>query len=138
MPLFTHNYKIMMLYASINQGNGIQRLERSTKLELPDLHKLMTENIRIVGKAFSDPAIDLFCDDNFLAKKLPISCITRSNTIFCGSVIAAACDVNSSTFLLPLTETQFEIVVNELIGIVNLTDNLLALAYFKTHPPKQF
>lgn len=127
-----------ILYASIDQANGIQRIERSTKLNFPELHEILTKNVRILGKQFSDRSIDLFCDDDFMTKKLPISCITKSNTILCGPIIAAACDEGNSTLLVGLTEEQFQIVLNELIGIVNLTDNLLALAYFKQHPPKQF
>ena len=110
-----------MLYALIN-STGIHKLEVEEKLELADLqNRVGVEGeaafIEYVRNQFPDPAIDLICDDEFLFKELPLTCITRRSIALCGQVIAAASTHDGET--IGLTEAQFQLVV------ANLTVSIL-------------
>ena len=105
-----------MLYALINQ-TGIHRLEVEQKLELADLQNrvgIEGDNalIEYVREQFSDPTIDLICDEEFLIKELPLTCITNGRIKLCGQVIAAAYTKEGDT--VGLTESQFQMVCNNL------------------------
>jgi hypothetical protein len=105
-----------MLYALINE-TGIQRLEVPEKLELAQLQNLVgiadeSALVEYVGNQFSDPTIDLICDEEFLFKELPLTCITRSDIRLCGQVIAAAVTEEGET--IGLTEAQFQLVAANL------------------------
>jgi len=105
-----------MLYALIN-STGIHRLEVEEKLELADLqNRVGVEGeaafIEYVRNQFPDPAIDLICDDEFLFKELPLTCITRRSIALCGQVIAAASTDEGET--IGLTEAQYQLVVANL------------------------
>lgn len=106
-----------MLYALIN-STGIHRLEVEKKLELADLqNRVGVEGedalIEYVRNQFPDPNIDLICDEEFLYKELPLTCITRRSIALCGQVIAAAATEDGET--IGLTETQFQLVATNLI-----------------------
>jgi hypothetical protein len=105
-----------MLYALIN-STGIHRLEVEQKLELSNLQNLVGIQgsdalIEYVSHQFFDPNIDLICDEEFLIKELPLTCITPRNIALCGQVIAAACAANGDT--VGLSEEQFQIVCDRL------------------------
>ena len=105
-----------MLYALINQ-TGIHKLEVEEILELADLQNRVGvegENalIEYVRGQFSDPTIDLICDEEFLIKELPLTCITDKRIKLCGQVIAAASTKEGDT--VGLSEAQFQIVCNSL------------------------
>lgn len=108
-----------MLYALIN-STGIHRLEVEQKLELANLQNLVGIQgedalIEYVRDQFPDPNIDLICDEEFLIKELPATCITARNIELCGQVIGATCTENGDT--VGLTEAQFEIICNFLTVI---------------------
>ena len=105
-----------MLYALIN-STGIHRLEVEDKLELADLqNRVGIEGeealIEYVREQFSDPDIDLICDEEFLDKQLPLTCITRRSIALRGQVIAAASTDDGET--IGLTEAQFQLVAANL------------------------
>src|SRR4028118_104198 len=105
-----------MLYALIN-NTGIHRLEVAEKLQFADLqNRVGVEGedalIEYVRDQFTDPNIDLICDEEFLYKELPLTCITRRSIALCGQVIAAACTDDGET--IGLTEAQFQLVVANL------------------------
>jgi len=111
-----------MLYALIN-STGIHRLEVEEKLELADLQNRVGvegENalIEYVRNQFPDPAIDLICDEEFLYKELPLTCITPRSIALCGQVIAAASTDDGET--IGLTEAQFQLVAANLTAVVRL------------------
>jgi len=111
-----------MLYALIN-NTGIHRLEVAEKLKLADLqNRAGIEGepalIEYVRNQFSDPAIDLICDEEFLYKGLPLTCITRRSIALCGQVIAAAYTEDGET--IGLTESQFQLVAANLTVVVML------------------
>jgi hypothetical protein len=106
-----------MLYALINE-TGLHRLEVEDKLKLADLqNRVGVEGedalIEYVRDQFTDPNIDLICDEEFLYKELPLTCITRRSIALCGQVIAAACTDEGET--IGLTEVQFQLVAANLI-----------------------
>ena len=106
-----------MLYALIN-STGIHRREVEEKLELADLqNRVGIEGepafIEYVRNQFPESAIDLICDEEFLYKELPLTCITRRSIALCGQVIAAACTDDGET--IGLTEAQFQLVATNLI-----------------------
>jgi hypothetical protein len=101
-----------MLYALIN-AVGIHRLEVAEKLELDQMQNRVgiegeSAYVEYVRNQFSDPNIDLICDEEFLHKQLPLTCITRRSIALCGQVIAAACTEDGET--IGLTEAQFQLV----------------------------
>ena len=105
-----------MLYALINT-TGIHRLELEQKLELTDLQNrvgIEGENayIEYVREQFTDPTIDLICDEEFLLKELPLTCITEKRIKLCGQIIAAAYTKEGDT--VGLTEAQFQMVCKNL------------------------
>ncbi len=109
-----------MLYALIN-NTGIHRLEVAEKLELADLqNRVGVEGedalIEYVRAQFSDPDIDLICDEEFLHKQLPLTCITRRRIALCGQVIAAASTEDGET--IGLTEAQFQLVAANLTFVM--------------------
>ncbi len=109
-----------MLYALIN-STGIHRLEVEKKLELADLqNRVGVEGedalIEYVRYQFPDPNIDLICDEEFLYKGLPLTCITRPSIALRGQVIAAACTDDGET--IGLTEAQFQLVAANLTVVV--------------------
>lgn len=111
-----------MLYALINE-TGIHRLEVAQKLELDQMQNrvgIEGENalIEYVRNQFTDPNIDLICDEEFSFKELPLTCITRRNIALCGQVIAAACTEDGET--IALTEAQFQLVSANLTRAVVL------------------
>jgi hypothetical protein len=111
-----------MLYAVIN-NTGIHRLEVAEKLQLADLqNRVGVEGedalIEYVRDQFTDPAIDLICDEEFLCKELPFTCITRRSIALCGQVIAAASTDDGET--IGLTEAQFQLVADNLTVVVML------------------
>ena len=104
-----------MIYALINR-TGIHRLELE-EMKLADLQNRVGvegENayIEYVREQFSDPTIDLICDEEFLLKELPLTCITDKRIKLCGQIIAAACTPDGDT--IGLTESQFQMVCNNL------------------------
>ena len=106
-----------MLYALIN-STGIHRLEVEEKLELADLqNRVGIEGepafIEYVRNQFPEPAIDLICDEEFLYKELPLTCITRRSIALGGQVIATASTDDGET--IGLTEVQFQLVATNLI-----------------------
>ena len=106
-----------MLYALIN-STEIHRLEVEKKLELADLQNRVGIEaepafIEYVRNQFPEPAIDLICDEEFLYKELPLTCITSRRIALYGQVIAAACTDDSET--IGLTEVQFQLVATNLI-----------------------
>ena len=105
-----------MLYALINTA-GIHRLEVAPKLELAQSQNLVGVEgepayIEYVRHQFSDPNIDLLCDEEFLYKELQLTCITRRSIALRGQVIAAACTEEGET--IGLTEAQFQLVAANL------------------------
>ncbi len=109
-----------MLYALIN-NTGIHRLEVAEKWELADLqNRVGVEGekawIEYVHHQFPDPKIDLICDEEFLHKQLPLTCITRRSIALCGQVIAAASTQDGAT--IGLTEAQFQLVAANLTLVV--------------------
>jgi hypothetical protein len=111
-----------MLYALINT-TGIHRLEVAQKLELNQMQNLVgiqgePAYIEYVRYQFSDPNIDLICDEEFLHKELPVTCITRRSIALCGSVIAAAVTEDGET--IGLTEAQFQLVLANLTVVIIL------------------
>lgn len=111
-----------MLYALINT-TGIHRLEVAKELALADLQNLVgiegeTACIEYVRHQFSDPNIDLICDEEFLFKELPLTCITPRRIALCGSVIIAASTEDGET--IGLTETQFQLVAANLTLVIIL------------------
>ena len=105
-----------MLYALIN-NTGIHRLEVAEKLKLADLqNRVGVEGeealIEYVREQFTDPDIDLICDEEFLDKQLPLTCITRRSIALRGQVIAAASTEDGET--IGLTEAQFQLVATNL------------------------
>lgn len=108
-----------MLYALINNA-GIHRLEVAEKLHLADLQNRVgvegeSAYIEYVRHQFSDPSIDLICDDEGLLKELPVTCITRRSIALRGQVIAAASTADGDT--VGLTEAQFQLVAANLIWV---------------------
>ncbi|MEG4007749.1 hypothetical protein QUA41_17830 [Microcoleus sp. Pol11C1] len=111
-----------MLYALIN-NTGIHRLEVAEKLELADLqNRVGVEGeealIEYVRDQFTDPNIDLICDEEFLCKELPLTCITNRRIALCGQVIAAASTDDGET--IGLTEAQLKLVAANLTVVVML------------------
>lgn len=109
-----------MLYALIN-NTGIHRLEVAEKLQLADLqNRVGVEGekawIEYVRYQFSDPKIDLICDEEFSIKELPLTCITSRSIALCGQVIAAASTEDGET--IELTEAQFQLVAANLTVVV--------------------
>lgn len=109
-----------MLYALIN-NTGIHRLEVAEKWELAELqNRVGVEGkdayIEYVRHQFSDPNIDLICDDEGLLKELPVTCITPRSIALRGQVIAAACTEDGDT--IGLTEAQFQLVAANLTLVV--------------------
>ena len=105
-----------MLYALINAA-GIHRLEVTPKLELDQMQNRVgiegeSAYVEYVRHQFSDPNIDLICDEEFLFKQLPLTCITRRSIALRGQVIAAACTEEGET--IGLTEAQFQLVAANL------------------------
>lgn len=105
-----------MLYALID-NTGIHRLEVAKKLELADLqNRVGVEGedalIEYVRDQFADPNIDLICDEEFLDKQLPLTCITSRSIALRGQVIAAASTEDGET--IGLTEAQFQLVAANL------------------------
>ncbi|MEG5087979.1 MULTISPECIES: DUF3846 domain-containing protein [unclassified Microcoleus] len=105
-----------MLYALIN-NTGIHRLEVAEKLQLADLQNRVgiegeDAYIEYVRYQFTDPNIDLICDEEFLDKQLPLTCITRQSIALRGQVIAAASTEAGET--IGLTEAQFQLVATNL------------------------
>lgn len=111
-----------MLYALIN-ATGIHRLEVEQNLELAELQNQVgiegeAAYVEYVRYQFSDPNIDLICDEEFLHKQLPPTCITRRSIALCGQVIAAACTEEGDT--IGLTEAQFQLVAANLTMVIIL------------------
>lgn len=111
-----------MLYALIDT-TGIHRLEVAEKLKLADLQNRVgvegeAAYIEYVRYQFPDPNIDLICDEEFLLKQLPLTCITRRSIALCGQVIAAASTEDGDT--VGLTEAQFQSVAANLTLVVIL------------------
>ena len=111
-----------MLYALINAA-GIHRLEVAPKLKLDQMQNRVgiegeSAYVEYVRHQFSDPNIDLICDEEFLFKQLPLTCITRRSIALCGQVIAAACTEDGET--IGLTEAQFQLVAASMTLIVIL------------------
>lgn len=111
-----------MLYALIN-NTGIHRLEVAEKLQLADLqNRVGVEGeeayIEYVRHQFTDPNIDLICDEEFSFKELPLTCITRRSIALCGQVIAAASTADGDT--IGLTEAQFQLVATNLTVVIML------------------
>ncbi|MEG4912263.1 DUF3846 domain-containing protein [Microcoleus sp. B7-D4] len=109
-----------MLYALIN-NTGIHRLEVAENWELADLQNRVgiegeDAYIEYVRHQFSDPNIDLICDEEFSFKELPLTCITRRSIALCGQVIAAASTQDGET--IGLTEAQFQLVAANLTVVV--------------------
>lgn len=104
------------LYALVT-ANGIERLEVSKKLEGAELTNKVGIpgeecNIDFISEQFSDEAIDIICDDEFLCKEFPIICITPGEMRIGGQIVIAACTPAGAT--IGLTEKQFELVKKEL------------------------
>ena len=72
--------------------------------------------IEYVRHQFPDPNIDLICDEEFLYKQLPLTCITRRSIALCGQVVAAASTDDGET--IGLTEAQFQLVAANLTLVV--------------------
>ncbi len=111
-----------MLYALIN-NTGIHRLEVAEKWELADLQNRVgiegeSAYIEYVRHQFTDPNINLICDDEGLLKELSVTCITRRSIALRGQVIAAACTEDGDT--IGLTEAQFQLVAANLTVVVML------------------
>ena len=111
-----------MLYALIN-AVGIHRLEVTPKLELDQMQNRVgiegePAYVEYVRYQFSDPNIDLICDEEFLYKQLPVTCITRTSIALHGQVIAAACTEDGET--IGLTEAQFQLVTANLTLVIVL------------------
>ena len=87
--------------------------------------------IEIVGNQFSDPCIDLVCDDEFLLKRCQPTCCTSTRQIIHGQVLAVGVNLNNAE-TIELTETQVEIVKRELMIATNL------LGFFILSPASQF
>lgn len=105
-----------MLYALIN-ATGIHRLEVEPNLELAELQNRVgiegePAYIEYLRHQFSDPNIDLICDEEFLYKQLPLTCITRRSIALRGQVIGAACNRDGDT--IGLTEAQFQLIAANL------------------------
>lgn len=83
-------------------------------------------SVEFVYQRFSDPNIDLVCDDEFLLKQLPTCCVTSDrNTILCGNVLAVGCQGSET---VGLTQSQIEIVKRELYVVTAKIDsNLIVL-----------
>ena len=102
---------------------GIHRLELAQKLELDQMQNRVgiegePAYVEYVRHQFSDPNIDLICDEEFLFKQLPLTCITCRSIALCGQVIAAACTKDGET--IGLTEAQFQLVAANLTLVIVL------------------
>ncbi|MEG4197377.1 DUF3846 domain-containing protein, partial [Microcoleus sp. Pol12A5] len=62
------------------------------------------------------PNIDLICDEEFLHKQLPLTCITTRSIALCGQVIAVASTEDGET--IGLTEAQFQLVATNLSLVI--------------------
>lgn len=70
--------------------------------------------IEVVSREFTDPAIDLVCDDEFLYKGCQATCITpRKRHVLHGQVLAVASNEEGET--IGLTQPQIKLVKQQLI-----------------------
>lgn len=100
------------LYVLVTE-TGIERLELEERLkhqEIKDKVGVAGENCNIdfITDQFSDENIDIICDDEFLAKELPVTCIAKLWQMqLRGQILIAGCREGET---IGLTEEQFEIV----------------------------
>ncbi|MEY3869091.1 MAG: hypothetical protein RLZZ338_2982 [Cyanobacteriota bacterium] len=112
------------MFLIINQGSvTLGEQELSLKL-MQNLVGVQGEQsyIEMVRNQFSDPNIDLVCDDSFLNNSDCVeSCITPKAIILHGQVLAVGVN-NSET--VGLSPAQLEIVMRELL-VFNKVDGIL-------------
>jgi hypothetical protein len=108
---------------------------RNDELNLKNMQNLVGEegddaSIEFVSHYFSDPNIDLVCDDSFLYKSFPVTCVDQNYSIrLLGNVLAVA-HRNGET--IGLTQTQVDIVLNELLVAKAIVFNQIMVVPAKT------
>ncbi|MCT7977571.1 DUF3846 domain-containing protein [Laspinema olomoucense] len=103
------------------------------ELELKPMQNLVGEegdsaSVEYVYQLFSDPTIDLVCDDEFIFKSFDATCVSNKFSppiILCGNVMAVATTNEGKT--IGLTQQQLDIVLNELLVVVKEVDNKLTV-----------
>lgn len=75
--------------------------------------------VEFISKQFSDPNIDLVCDDSFQFKSLQPTCMTSKGQILYGQILVVGLNyIEGQT--IALTSSQIEIVKRELKIISNI------------------
>ncbi|MCT7992410.1 DUF3846 domain-containing protein [Laspinema sp. C5] len=86
-------------------------------------------SVEYVYQLFSDPNIDLVCDDEFLFKSFPPTCVVGNIKnideiiVLCGNVLAVATTPDGKT--IGLTQQQVDIVLDSLLVVIKESDNKL-------------
>ncbi|WP_435388765.1 DUF3846 domain-containing protein [Laspinema olomoucense] len=104
------------------------------ELELKPMQNLVGEegdsaSVEYVYQLFSDPNIDLVCDDEFLFKSFPPTCVVGNIKnideiiVLCGNVLAVATTPDGKT--IGLTQQQVDIVLDSLLVVIKESDNKL-------------
>lgn len=125
----------MQLYVLVTE-TGIERLELEENLkheEIIDKVGVAGErcNIDFITDQFSDENIDIICDDEFLAKELPVTCIAKLWEMqLRGQILIAGCRECET---IGLTEEQFQIV-KEGLTLVKDKGSVLQI-YHQTNIP---
>ncbi|MCT7971261.1 DUF3846 domain-containing protein [Laspinema olomoucense] len=108
---------------------------RHDELNLKNMQNLVGEegdsaSIEFVYHCFSDANIDLVCDDSFLYKFFPVTCVDQNYSIrLCGNVLAVA---HRNGEIIGLTQTQVDIVLNELFVSKAKVGNKIIMVPAKT------
>ena len=103
-----------MFYVLFNSA-GIQVREAKEMLTLKEMQNLVGVEdepafIEVASyRSFSDPAISMICDDEFLMKECQPTCITIEGHVIHGQVLVLGTNGEDNDFSL-LTKKQVEIV----------------------------
>lgn len=106
-----------MFYVLIN-SNGIEVRESKKMLTLEEMQNLVgiegeSAYIEVASyRSFSDPAITMLCDDEFLMKGCQPTCITNEGHVIQGQVLVLGTNKAEEDFAL-LSQQQVEIIKSE-------------------------
>ena len=106
-----------MFYVLIN-SNGIEVREAKEMLTLREMQNLVgiegeTSYIEVASyRSFSDPAITMICDEEFLRKDCNPTCLTIENHVIHGQVLVLGTNKVEEDFDL-LSQQQVEIVKSQ-------------------------
>ena len=88
-------------------------------LNLKLMQSLVEGRIEFIREQFSDPTIDLICNDEFLSNDSPLTGATQEQIFLHGTILAVGVNLETGE-TVGLTEEQIEVVRQELEVIDDL------------------